>query len=331
MAAPSQDLVVRPLPTENRPPGFTGLVGRYNIKANAAPNHVDVGQPITLTIEIGGSHYLKPVQWPDLEAIPEIATHFKIPSEKAAPMLKDGYKVFTQTLRANSDGVTEIPSIPLVYFDPDQKDYIVAKTDPIPLEVSPTKVLTNIDIEGQSIQPANRQIQAIKEGIAANYSDPDALFNQRFTLLGSALSPTLLPIWALPFLTLITSVAVKAGKHTDPIRLARKRKQQAASRAVRHIKALIATDQQQRSELLSTALKQFIGERFDKTTGSLTADDCFRILHDHLPEESLADQYKTILESCEASRYAAQQTDITEQVLNQAADLIQQIHRRIKI
>jgi hypothetical protein len=270
------------------------------------------------------------VTWPNLEAIPDLAANFKIPAEKATPLIKDGFKVFTQTLRANNDNVTEIPSIPLAYFDPDQGKYVVAQTDPIALEVAPTKILTNIDIEGHSLPPMNRQVQAIKEGIAANYSDPDALVNQQFTLLGSALSPALLPVWALPFFALMASIITKAVKHVDPDRIARKRRQQAAAHAIRQINNCTSANAQQHPDILSLALKQFIGERFDKTTASLTADDCYHVLKNYLPDDSLAQQYKTILEACEASQYSAQQTDINEETLNQAAALIQQIHRQIK-
>ena len=112
------ELDVRPLPETDKPPQFYGLVGQYTISASAAPVKVNVGDPITLTIRIGGNPFLKPVQWPALEQVPELAANFKIPAEKASPTLEAGAKVFTQTIRANSDKVTQIPAIRLAYFDP---------------------------------------------------------------------------------------------------------------------------------------------------------------------------------------------------------------------
>ena len=88
-----------------------------------------------------------------LEQILDFDTNFKIPSEKASPVMENGSKVFTQTIRANSDTVTEIPSIPLVYFDSEKGEYVTAKTDPIKLEVSPTKILTTSDMQGSDSAP----------------------------------------------------------------------------------------------------------------------------------------------------------------------------------
>lgn len=129
------ELEVRPLPETGKPPEFYGLVGRYTIAATASPTQVNVGDPITLTIRVGGNPFLKPVQWPVLEQVPGLATNFKILTEKASPFLEAGTKVFTQTLRANSDKVTQIPAIPLAFFDPDKGGYVVAKTDPIKISV----------------------------------------------------------------------------------------------------------------------------------------------------------------------------------------------------
>jgi len=63
----SFELTVQPLPEQGQPEEFYGLVGRYTIEASATPTQVNVGDPITLTIKIGGGTYLKPIRWPALE------------------------------------------------------------------------------------------------------------------------------------------------------------------------------------------------------------------------------------------------------------------------
>lgn len=139
------ELTVSPLPEEGRPDQFYGLVGQYTIETSASPTRVSVGDPITLTVKIGGGAYLKPVRWPELEQVPDLAANFKIPSQRASPVIADGFKLFTQTIRANNDKVTEIPSIPLAYFDADKGRYVTAQSEPIKLDVAPTKILTNAD------------------------------------------------------------------------------------------------------------------------------------------------------------------------------------------
>ncbi len=331
VTAPALDLNVRPLPIQEQRANFSGLVGRYSIQASASPVQVDVGQAITLTLQIGGNAYLNPVQWPDLEANEELASHFSIPPERSAPVVENGFKVFTQTLRANSHDVTRIPPIELSYFDPDKGEYAVAKTQPIALDVAETKTLTAQDIEGRLNTPVNRRIQAIQQGLSTNTQDLDALVNQRFTLLGSALSPVLAPLWLLPLIALVVSITTKMITHTNPAKIAHKRHQNAASKTIKLLRAWQTIAEDHQNEHVALALKQFMGERFDRTGAALTPEDCFQILKDHEQDTTLANEYKTALTQCEASQYAPMRQDVDQQTVEHAIKLIQTIHKQVKL
>jgi len=316
-------LTVLPLPEQGKPDGFYGLVGRYTIEASAAPTKVSVGDPITLTIKIGGSRYLKPVQWPELEQVAELALNFKIPSQKASPTIQDNMKVFTQTIRANNDKINQVPSIPLSFFDVDKGTYVVAKTSPIELEVAPTKILTNADLEGISPAYVNRQVEAIKKGISANYEGPDVLINQTFSPLAAMVSPGYIVVWSVPLVVLITSFLVKLFTQANPERLHTKRRRRAASKAVKQLKKISDLSQKEQQELLVSTMKQYIGERFDKIAGSLTADDCYQIVASVAGDSRTAGQYRDAIAQCEASRYASTQAS-NDSV--QASEVIKLIH-----
>jgi len=312
------ELDVRLLPETGKPPEFYGLVGQYTIAASAAPTKVNVGDPITLTIRIGGKGsptqnsalggpvpYLKPVQWPALEQVPELAAGFKIPAEKASPVLEGGAKVFTQTIRANSDKVTQIPALPLAYFDPARGNYVVARTDPIKLEVAPTKMLTNVDVQGTTASgPVHREVEAIRKGLSANYYGPEVLENQSFSVLSVATNPLYAALWSIPLLTLIVSTVVKLAGRTSPESLARKRRRRAAGAALAQLKKVSGAEPGQRHELLLSAMKGYLGERFDKVAASLTADDCHRIITDATGDAVMAARYKELIDACETARYA---------------------------
>ncbi len=330
VSTPSQNLEVRPLPTDEQPAAFSGLVGRYAIAATAAPTQVDVGQAITLTLSIGGNPFLKPVAWPDLEANAELTSHFSIPPERSAPIVENGVKIFTQTLRATGHDVLRIPPIELCYFDPDKGRYAVARTHPIALEVAETKTLTSLDMEGQATSPVNRQIRAIQEGLSANSQDLDALANQKFTLLGSALSPALGPIWSVPLLALLTSLIIKILTHTNPVKITQKRRHQAASKAIKQLMTWQSVPEDQRNDHIALALKQFMGERFDRTSAALTAQDCFLILQSHIENTAQAEAFKAILTQCEASQYAHMGRDVDQETVNTAVELIKDIHKQTK-
>ena len=336
------NLEVLPLPDEGQPAEFYGLVGRYTISASATPTNVNVGDPITLTIKIGGSKYLKSVQWPELERVPELANNFKIPSQKASPTIENSFKVFTQTIRASSDKVTRIPPIPLASFDVEEGKYVTTRTAPIELEVAPTKVLTSADLEGADFVPVNREIEAIKKGLSANYEDLNALRDMSFSPLAALVHPGYAILWAAPLIGLVSSLLIKLGTHTSPEKIAARRRRQACSKAIGQLKKIRvegvppsnrgqdARDTIQRNEWLVSIMKQYIGDRFDKTASSLTADDCYEAIKTATDDAPTAGKYRDIITNFEAGRYASIEVQIDSEKIEEVIDLIRDIEKNRK-
>jgi hypothetical protein len=324
------ELTVLPLPNEGKPAQFYGLVGQYTIEASATPTEVSVGDPITLTITVGGATYLKPVRWPALGQVPELAANFKIPSQKASPTITGGVKVFTQTIRANNDEVTEIPSIPLAYFDARTGKYATAETKPIELDVAPTRVLTNADLEGADFTPVNREVEAIKKGLSANYEDLDVLKDMSFSPLAALANPGYAALWALPLLTFISSVLVKLFTHTSPEKMALRRRRQACGKTIAQLKKMASADSDRQGELLVSIMKQYIGDRFDRTAGSLTPDDCYDAIVAESTEKQAADKYRDTIADFEAGRYASMKVNITAETIAQAIQLVRTVEKNCR-
>jgi hypothetical protein len=293
-------LTVVPLPAEGQPKEFYGLVGKYEISASATPTKVSVGEPITLTITVTG-RYLKPVAIPDFATVAGFAESFRVPKEQAQPKLTASGKEFTQTIRATSEQVKEIPALPLACFDAAAGKYITVWTKPIPLTVEKTNVLTSTDVEGTRTIESGRAVEAAKAGISANYNGSDALNDEAFSVAAAIIRPGYLAIWALPLAALMTTTAVKVAGRSDPQRLAARRRKTALSRAIASLRRAPADG---RYEVIALAMKQYLGDRFDKVAGSLTAEDCRVIIENATGDRQLAAGYKAMVERCEAGRYA---------------------------
>jgi hypothetical protein len=325
-------LTVLPLPEEGKPEDFYGLVGRYKISASATPTtDTYMGDPITLTIRIGGDKYLKPIQWPELEKMQGFGENFKIPSQKASPVIEDGYKVFTQTIRPDNNQAKEIPSIPLAYFDPDRNSYHVVKSEPIKLDLKPSKRLTSADVEGIDFKPVNREVEAIKKGLSANYYEYNELLkNMSFSPLAAAISPGYLVIWGGPLAALIASALIRLLTHTTPEKQAAKRRRKACGKALRELRKILSAEKNHRNKLLASIMKQYIGHKFDKTAGSLTADDCYEIISKAVNDSETAVKFKNIVEYCEAVRYASVDSLIDDTTIHEAGKLIRIIENKAK-
>ncbi len=324
-------LTVLPLPEQGEPDGFYGLVGRYTISASAKPTtDVYMGDPITLTIKIGGSKYLKLVQWPKLEQVPGLAANFKMPSQKAPPTIADDSKVFTQTIRPDNNQANVIPSIPLAYFDPDTGSYNVAKSKPIKLDLKPSKRLTAADIEGKDFAPINKEVEAIKKGLSANYESPDVLENMSFSPAAALISPVYAPIWAVPLGVLILTSVAKFLTHTSPEKVAAKRRRQAGSKAIAQLKKTISMDTSQQNEQVASIMKRYVGDRFDKIAGSLTGNDCYEAVINATKDAEIADKYRQTMEHCESARYASIDISIDSGKTKDIIELIRNIEKKLK-
>ncbi len=331
VASKPLELNILDLPEQGKPDGFYGLVGRYTISASATPlTDVYMGDPITLTIKIGGGKYLKPVQWPALEQVPELAANFKMPPQKASPVIENGFKVFTQTIRPDNNQANIIPAIPLAFFDPDTGGYSVAKTEPIKIALKPSKRLTAADIEGKDFAPINKEVEAIKKGLSANYESPDVLENMNFTPSRALFSPAYAIIWAIPLSILILSSTAKLITHTSPEIVMAKKRRKACSQSINQLKKAASMDASRRNELVVSIMKQYIGDRFDKIAGSLTPGDCHDILICAAQNNEIADKFRQTMELCEAARYTSTDMNIDHEKINNIIELVRSIEKKLK-
>ena len=321
-------LTVQQLPQAGKPDNFYGLVGNYTISADATPKEVNVGDPITLTIRVSGSRYLKPIQWPDLDKIPEMTDSFKIPSERSDGKIQNNAKVFTQTIRPNHENVTQIPLIPLSFFDADTGKYRTVSTKPIPLQVSPTRIVTGGDVESHQFSSAKKQIKAIQEGLSANYTSSDALIDQHFSLLGAMTSSVFIVLYAIPLVALIVSVMIRYALADNPQRQAANKRRKALSLAAKQLHH--AASHEKPSQQVLAALKQYVADKFVKSAGALTAQDCADVILEKTTDAELAGVYREVMEQTEASEYSPMAFQLTDEKQKEILGLLAAIEKKIK-
>jgi len=293
------DLVVRELPDQGKPPGFTGHVGSYQVSASASPVKVNVGDPITLTVNLSGPSFLQGVDLPPLQQQPELAKNFRLPAERSPGKIQGNSVQFTQTIRAARAEVTQIPPIELPYFDPEVGAYKVARSQPIPLEVTETRVVTAQDAEGTGpVTQATAEVEAWTSGIAYNYEDEDALQTQRFEpgrwfRSGGFWFLVLMP--AAAYAGLLQFVRKTRAMQADPGGV---REAQAAKTFQTRIATATTSD-----EVLD-ALRGYLGDRLRLSSGALTSKDLSEPLRKAGIAEGITAEAETLFRRCEASRYS---------------------------
>ena len=321
------------VPDEGKPGSFYGLVGKYAILTSADITKVDVGQPIELTIRVGGENYPKPIRWPQLEEVGELAENFRVSDEREDGVVKGSEKVFKTTIRAANDSVVRIPPIPLAYFDVEKEKYVTTESKAIELDVRHSEVVTFADAEMMGVSAANREVEAIKKGMAANYEEIK-LVSEAFSPVGALVGGGFGLIWFVPFAGFVVSLVVKASTYRDENRIARKRRRQALGKAVGHLKqieSLSASDLEREGRgLVSVAMRQYVGDRFDKTAGSLTGMDCEGIIAEAGCGEDLAGRWREVMEECEASAYSGMSGCLDAGRVREVIEMIRDIEKAVK-
>ncbi len=327
-------LEVKPLPEEGRPEGFYGLVGNYEILASAQASEttqdgklkVAVGEPITLTVKIGPANYTEPIKAPNLFAIPEFSKNFRMPKQQSDPEVKGNYKIFTQTIRAENDNVTEIPSIPLAYFDVESGSYKTAKSEPIPIEVTSAEKLTVSDFVGGDNENFSGGLEMIEQGLNANYESDEVLEDRYFSLSAAITNPAYLWLWAGPLGLVVLSGAYKVLISSSPEKRAVKLRKSAFNRAAAIIKQSNGDDYQK----ISAAMKQFIGERFSRPWQSLTSGECSDLISNNTGNDEFAREYGQILKDYELTHYSPVKTAVGQDKKDSIIKLMKEIDKKAK-
>ncbi len=297
-------LEVAELPQQGRPANFSGLVGAFSIDASATPTEGNVGDPITLTVRISGSPYLKAVELPPLDAQPELAKQFKIPKEMAPGKIEGNAKVFTQTIRAQDASVKAIPPITLNYFDSNTGTYQEARTKPIPLTIHESRVVTADQAEGVEVRHVRNQLTQWREGIAHNYEDLSVLENQAFGPVDWVRSPLWIIVLFLPPLAYAVLAAVVLVRRKGLANPELRRKKRAQAEAVRRLKALDTTNAGRACEETLDTLREYLGAKLGVAGNALTQEDARRLLDQKHAGPEIQDKVKEIFQQCEAYAYA---------------------------
>ncbi len=127
-------LEVKALPP-NPPATFSGAVGTFTLKAEAAPRKAQVGDPITVTATLTGRGNFDRATAPALEN--ENGWHKYPPAEKFTQdddVGISGSKTFETVLSAK-ERKDKLPPLIFSFFDPVKENYVTLQSEPIPLSI----------------------------------------------------------------------------------------------------------------------------------------------------------------------------------------------------
>lgn len=138
LASEVHPITVTPPPSDGQPEQFDGTVGTFALSARSSTRTVRAGDPITLQVKVTGKGDLDRVPMPHFSAPSGWKTYpAKSQIKQQASANSDGTKIFEQIIVPKNESVSEIPALELNYYDPVLQSYQTARTEPIPITVTP--------------------------------------------------------------------------------------------------------------------------------------------------------------------------------------------------
>lgn len=328
VASESLGLTILPLPEAGRPPGFTGLVGDFEIDAALEPSSIKAGESATLTVHLSGRgnvNSIPDLKCPDLEYAKVYADQPVLEVDTDTNGLK-GSKTMKWAIVGEKEGDFQIPSFSVSFFDPKNRIYRTLNTSPLHLSVLPgrtDKVGASI-IEDKNEGSKNREKEEVKE------IGSDILpVHTSMDMLKRGDSPQTLGMvsWGAVLLPCFIYLGVFAGlrfQKRNERSLAALKAKKAAGRFVRQYRKNTNMPGD-----LSLAIRNYLNERFNLTLGSLTPEEAGRILKSKGVKYDTAQKLYVIVEMLENAIYKGE-GNVPCKMDEDIPGLIRQIEREIR-
>jgi hypothetical protein len=211
-------LQVLTTPEQDRPAWFTGAVGIFDFRIVAEPTHINVGEPITLTMRVtdrsSGPVNLDYLSAPALDRVATLTSSFKVPDKPLGGITEGRTKTFTQTIRPRQASVTEIPPLPMSSFNPNTNTYETVWTAAIPISVHAVATVSASDLvggNGTSPPPPSQNLTEVDGGILANYTGNALLISQTTSVTPALLFAIVFP----PMTCLVIAIALFYQRRTQ--------------------------------------------------------------------------------------------------------------------
>ncbi|MBU2452651.1 MAG: BatD family protein [Proteobacteria bacterium] len=286
---------------------FSGLVGRFDIKANVDKTSLKAGESATLTIHISGAGNIMDAGLPEIDLDKQAFKVYDDNPVETVQLTETGYegsKIFKKAIVPVNPGNFVINPVSLTYFDVDQKAYQTVLTDQIQLEVTPSEAVhlavtpsngtKDKSVKKEEVALINKDILEIKEGLEAlkDYRQIDPFV---FMLLLSI--PAVL-FSGVKFYTLV-------AKRDVPIE---KRMEEKAKYHLKQARAMNTEDNRFLGHLYS-GLVAFILAKGKKRGETVTINEARTILTDADMEKTQIDQIIHLLDTIESVRFGGKKID----------------------
>ncbi len=308
------EIEVRPLP--DPPPGFSGLVGDFEIDARISKAVLEVGESATLKLTVSGSGNVQMISEPSFPELPR----FKIYDDRPVGQVErsgarlTGSRTFSMALVPLAPGEEMIPPIELTYFDPDGGGYRQKSTAAIALEVKPAQSQEDLNLT-ESLAPTTGKVavRILADDLIPIRTRSQAVEASWVERLSAWLLWTGLLLPPLVFLGTLLFERRRL-RYASDVRLRRRHRARRRLRRCLGELRKASDDPTADSRQASRCLREYIGDKLGMEGLALTAADIDQELRSHGVDEELVERAHRLLARLEASQFGGLSFEAQEAV-----------------
>lgn len=324
IVAPAIDIQVDPLP--QKPSGFSGGVGTFNISAQADNKNVKAGDPLTVRVVVSGVGNMKLLKQP--------VVTFPKDFDKYDPKVTDNTKLTTKGIEGSiiydflvvprNQGKYVIPSISFTYYDLNEKGYKTIKTQPIDINVAKGSGRGGrmVDYSDET----ENDIRGIKTG--------DTLLRHAGQFFyGSVSYWVSIACLIVLFVILLVIFRKRAIDNADIVKMKGRKANKVAVKRLRNAEKLMKCGKQNEfyDEVLR-ALWGYVSDKLNMPVEQLSRDNISGNLENNGIKEDTIFKFMSALDECEFERYAPGDTaGNMDKTYNSAIDAIMDIENSLKM
>jgi len=298
--APSVEIEVDPLP--QRPAGFSGGVGKFNISATLNKTELKANDPVTLRVVVSGTGNLKLIKQPEVEFPKDFDRYDAKVTDKSKLTVNgvEGSMIYEFLAVPRHQGKFEIPPVSFSYYDTQAKAYRTVKTQAFTLDVAKGSGSSSTAVYSaqEDVELLNQDIRYIRTGDTEQHPVGRYFFGSRtyWTLLGMLL---------VAFVTLFIVFRQRAIDNADIVKQRAGRANKIAAKRLRKAAKLMSGGQQGAfyDETLR-ALWGYVGDKLNIPVELLSRENIAERLTARGVDETVVGDFIGAIDECEFERYA---------------------------
>ncbi len=318
-------LDVRPLPRANRPEGFSGAVGQFQMKAVLDRTETAVNEAVALKVTVEGAGLLRAIKPPEINVPPDVKLFDPKVTSSFKP--KRGQMVSKRTwewiLVPLVQNDVQLQAIEFSFFDPTTEKYETAR-------VSPPAVTVLAGSPGDTPRSARGDIQLQRKDLqyikplrgALQMQSPRAHARTIFLVLLA------LPVLWVPLVILVGRQRARLQRNRGFARSKRARAK--ARKRLRHSrKTMGQADSAEFHEDIARTLVDYVADRFDRSGAGLTYELADELLGSRNTDDSLRQRYRACLETCDFARFVPDsgQPERRAEIHEEASRIVEELER----